>query len=502
MHSILYLYFTLYIGLNTKISTVKMAPQSKKTKFKPDAKAQQTFQNLQPNVQQNIGYLANQQPVVQTPAQPSFGPSNQHQYVTGQNPIALPSNPMDFLQAFMLTAQQLASSVNQQPALGIYNPGMGNQRTCTVTSSTQSAPTMSNMSSTIYHPLLTHQMPNVSSIGPASGVSHPPQSNKQKAKTKSNKKNAAEKSPVIEIETSPAKKRGSKKRAAAAKAAKQILQDMEPDEDEGEDDSLFAHDTAKNNTITESFVRENLLNDTLVLVIPDSETHTSPMYVNGLRMVAWADDDELLQNWYVCSNDGCGRIWYVKNRRQGLSNISDHMKRCGESQGSFKLKITRSELGEALHRATQIGALSGEIAKEDILKILPRKAPNKRQIEWSNSVLEEMELIPSAKSRSFIVPLASKSVSKLIEEARLNKSVVVPERIAQKYAPKRRDSVDAEVNDLTEASGSGTNLKTKKGRPKRDGNNRQLCGPASRSKCSSTIRLYNPHRYHIKSVVH
>lgn len=406
MHSILYLYFTLYIGLNTKISTVKMAPQSKKTKFKPDAKAQQTFQNLQPNVQQNIGYLANQQPVVQTPAQPSFGPSNQHQYVTGQNPIALPSNPMDFLQAFMLTAQQLASSVNQQPALGIYNPGMGNQRTCTVTSSTQSAPTMSNMSSTIYHPLLTHQMPNVSSIGPASGVSHPPQSNKQKAKTKSNKKNAAEKSPVIEIETSPAKKRGSKKRAA---------------EDEDEDDSNNAYDTAKNNTIKEDIIRQT---------------------------------------------------------------------------------ITRSELGEALHRATQIGALSGEIAKEDILKILPRKAPNKRQIEWSNSVLEEMELIPSAKSRSFIVPLASKSVSKLIEEARLNKSVVVPERIAQKYAPKRRDSVDAEVNDLTEASGSGTNLKTKKGRPKRDGNNRQLCGPASRSKCSSTIRLYNPHRYHIKSVVH
>lgn len=101
---------------------------------------------------------------------------------------------------------------------------------------------------------------------------------------------------------------------------------------------------------------------------------------------------------------------------------------------SFNVQIERVELAEALHRATKIGASSGSLSEESILKLLPRKTPNKRT-EWSDDVLQNMASIPSTltrKGRSFAIKLSDEHLSKLFEEARLKGSVDVPKQFTTK----------------------------------------------------------------------
>lgn len=98
------------------------------------------------------------------------------------------------LQMFQNHQPNSVNTVNFGPMMNALQPLMllmqlsqQQQRTCTVTSSTQSAPTMSNMVG-LNRPILPHQNQNSSPLGHASGVSYPQQPTGKPIQTKTKNK--------------------------------------------------------------------------------------------------------------------------------------------------------------------------------------------------------------------------------------------------------------------------------------------------------------------------
>lgn len=97
---------------------------------------------------------------------------------------------------------------------------------------------------------------------------------------------------------------------------------------------------------------------------PAKKKCRSDKWKKGLQFLYFADDDEVLENWFICTK--CA-ITYNCCLEGGTRALNDHIKNYKDDEYRF----SKAELCALLNLATQVGVKNGELTAIDLENMLP-----------------------------------------------------------------------------------------------------------------------------------